>query len=45
MSITQTNRSDQISDREQIVVDMAQTYYPGLYHLFDHFYWFVLLTL
>ena len=31
MSITQTNRSDQISDREQIVVDMAQTYYPGLY--------------
>lgn len=31
MSITQSNRSDQISDREQIVVDMAQTYYPGLY--------------
>lgn len=31
MSITQTNRSDQISDREQIVVDMAQTYYPELY--------------
>ena len=31
MSITQSNRSDQISDREQIVIDMAQTYYPGLY--------------
>lgn len=31
MSITQTNTSDQISDREQIIVDMAQTYYPDLY--------------
>ena len=31
MSITQTNTSDQVSNKEQIVIDMAQRYYPGLY--------------
>ena len=31
MSITQSNRSDQISNREEIIVDMAQRYYPDLY--------------
>lgn len=31
MSITQTNTGDQVSNKEQIVIDMAQRYYPGLY--------------